>query len=57
MKMTRPDLIVVSICGSETGCLSQRLSVSASICLAPVLAPCFVSVGRDPLAAVGHYGH
>lgn len=38
----------------ETGCLSECLSVYLSISLASVLAPCFMSVGRDLLVAVSH---
>lgn len=55
MKMTRPDLIVVSICGSRQDvCLNVHLSICPSVSL-PSRRRVFVCVGRDAVAAVSHY--
>lgn len=55
MKMTRPDLIVVSICGSRQDvCLNVHLSICPSVWLLS-WRRVFLWVGRDALAAVSHY--
>lgn len=55
MKMTRPDLIVVSICGSRQDvCLNVHLSICPSVSLLS-RRRVFACVGRDAVAAVSHY--